>query len=47
MIYHNDLAYNTFTKYGWKWGENYKSLKDYQHFYKQGILNNNILKKIL
>lgn len=46
MIYYNDFAYKTFTKYGWKWGGNYKSLKDYQHFYKEGILNNNILKKI-
>lgn len=23
-----------FKKYGWKWGGDYKSLKDYQHFYK-------------
>ena len=46
MIDYNDLAYKTFTKYGWKWGGNYKSLKDYQHFYKEGILNKSILKKV-
>lgn len=45
MIDHHDLAYKTFTKYGWKWGGDYKSLKDYQHFYKEGVLNSNILKQ--
>lgn len=44
MIDHNDLVYRVFTKYGWKWGGDYKSLKDYQHFYREGILNSNILK---
>lgn len=29
-----DLAYKLFTEYGWTWGGNWKSLKDYQHFEK-------------
>ena len=33
-ITHNDLAYQIFTKYGWKWGGDFISSKDYQHFYK-------------
>ena len=33
-ITHNDLAYQVFTKYGWKWGGDFISSKDYQHFYK-------------
>lgn len=31
-IDHNDLAYKLFTKHGFRWGGNYRSLKDYQHF---------------
>lgn len=31
-ITHNDLAYKLFIKAGFKWGGNWKSLKDYQHF---------------
>lgn len=34
-IDHNDLAYKIFTKYGWKWGGDFKYVKDYQHFYKE------------
>lgn len=30
----DDLAYRLFTKYGFRWGGNYRSLKDYQHFEK-------------
>ena len=30
-----DLAYKTFTDYGWKWGGNFYGEKDYQHFYKE------------
>lgn len=45
MIYHKDLAYKVFTEYGWKWGGDYKSLKDYQHFYRDDILNSNTLKR--
>lgn len=45
MIDHKDLAYKVFTKYGWKWGGDYKSLKDYQHFYKEDILDSKFLKR--
>ena len=34
-ITHNDLAYQIFTKYGWKWGGDFINSKDYQHFYKE------------
>jgi len=34
MIVKGDACYKAFTKRGWKWGGNYKSLKDYQHFEK-------------
>ncbi len=30
----SDLAYRLFTKHGFKWGGNYRTLKDYQHFEK-------------
>ncbi len=30
----NDLCYKLFTEYGWTWGGNWRSYKDYQHFYK-------------
>ena len=30
----DDLAYRLFTKHGFRWGGNYRSLKDYQHFEK-------------
>ncbi len=33
-IDHNDLAFITFKKYGWKWGGDFINSKDYQHFYK-------------
>lgn len=32
MIHKNDVAYKIFIKYGFSWGGNWKSLKDYQHF---------------
>lgn len=32
MIHKNDVAYKIFTKYGFSWGGNWNSLKDYQHF---------------
>ena len=32
-----DLAYKTFTDYGWKWGGNFYGEKDYQHFYKENL----------
>lgn len=31
-IDHNDLAYKLFTQAGFKWGGDWRSLKDYQHF---------------
>ncbi len=34
MIHKNDKAYKIFKKYGFSWGGNWKSMKDYQHFYK-------------
>lgn len=33
-ISHSDLAYQLFTKYGFKWGGDWKTKKDYQHFEK-------------
>lgn len=33
-IDHNDLAYRLFVQHGFRWGGNYRSLKDYQHFEK-------------
>ena len=33
-IDHNDLAYRLFKTYGYKWGGDWQSLKDYQHFEK-------------
>jgi hypothetical protein len=34
MIKNNDTVVQTFAHYGWRWGGNWKSLKDYQHFEK-------------
>ena len=31
-IDHNDLAFKLFTQYGFKWGGDWKSCKDFQHF---------------
>lgn len=33
----NDLCYKIFTKHGFSWGGNWKSVKDYQHFFKEII----------
>lgn len=35
MIHKNDEVYRIFKKYGFSWGGDWKSLKDYQHFYKE------------
>ena len=35
LIDHDDLAYKVFTKYGFKWGGDWNSPKDYQHFEKK------------
>ena len=42
LISHDDLAYKLFTKYGWSWGGDFKYTKDYQHFYKEGILEEKV-----
>ncbi|MFI3261543.1 MAG: M15 family metallopeptidase [Rikenellaceae bacterium] len=34
-IEYNDLCYKEFTKHGFTWGGNWKSVKDYQHFEKK------------
>ena len=33
-IDHNDLAYKLFKEHGFRWGGDYRTLKDYQHFEK-------------
>lgn len=33
-IDHNDLAYRLFIRHGFRWGGDYRTLKDYQHFEK-------------
>lgn len=34
MIKKGDACYNAFILRGWKWGGNWKNVKDYQHFEK-------------
>lgn len=34
MIVKGDIVYRTFIKWGWHWGGNWKTLKDYMHFEK-------------
>lgn len=36
MILPDGVVVKTFRKYGWKWGGDWKSIKDYQHFSKDG-----------
>ena len=31
----NDLCYRLFTQHGFRWGGNWKTVKDYQHFEKE------------
>jgi hypothetical protein len=33
-ISRSDLCYRLFTRYGFRWGGDWRSLKDYQHFEK-------------
>lgn len=40
IIVKNDNVYNIFKKHGWRWGGDWKKLKDYQHFEKQFQLTN-------
>jgi len=34
VLLKNDKAVKIFKKYGWKWGGDWNSVKDYQHFSK-------------
>ena len=43
-IDHNDLAYRLFTAYGYQWGGDWQSRKDYQHFEKD---ENRITKRVI
>jgi hypothetical protein len=36
MILADGIVVKTFKKYGWSWGGDWKSIKDYQHFSKDG-----------
>jgi len=38
MIQKNDNTYKLFKKYGWQWGGEWHSLKDYQHFVKKPFI---------
>lgn len=42
MINHNDISYKIFKEYGWSWGGDFNNTKDYQHFFKEGILDRSI-----
>jgi len=35
----DDFCYKIFKKYGWLWGGDFIYNKDYQHFYKEGVIN--------
>lgn len=35
MVQKNDPCYQVFTRWGWKWGGDWTTRKDYQHFYKE------------
>jgi poly-gamma-glutamate synthesis protein (capsule biosynthesis protein) len=35
ILLSSSKAVKIFKKYGWKWGGDWKNIKDYQHFYKQ------------
>lgn len=35
MIDHDDICYQIFVKYGFSWGGDWNSVKDYQHFEKE------------
>jgi len=41
MIIKGDTCYNAFINRGWIWGGEWKTMKDYQHFQKDILLNNN------
>lgn len=37
VIHHNDAVVEAFTRIGWKWGGEWSSAKDYQHFSANGL----------
>jgi len=37
MIRHGDATWEAFAAVGWKWGGDWTSLKDYQHFSANGL----------
>lgn len=37
VIHHGDAAWQAFLAVGWKWGGDWVSLKDYQHFSANGL----------
>lgn len=41
MIVKDDVVYRAFKSRGWKWGGEWNSLKDYQHFQKDITIKNN------
>lgn len=36
-ITRSSAVYEVFTRYGWRWGGNWRTVKDYQHFEKPGL----------
>lgn len=42
MITKNDTIYKIFKEYGWSWGGDFNNTKDYQHFFKEGVLDRSI-----
>lgn len=45
FIDYDDLCYKLFKKYGWSWGGDFSYTKDYQHFYKENVLEDSIRKR--
>lgn len=42
LITHDSVIYKIFTDYGWSWGGDFINTKDYQHFFKKGILDDSV-----
>jgi hypothetical protein len=42
MITKESICYKAFIKRGWKWGGNWKNVKDYQHFSVKEVLNKSL-----
>lgn len=45
-IDHNDICFKIFKSYGWKWGGDWNTAKDYQHFYKEKTNLKGVVRKI-